>query len=320
MSKSAQPEIPTGVLADMGIALARFRCGQLRLIFREKPTQDHGIDAEIEILEGEKATGRLVSAQIKCGPSYFKTQTQEAVTFYFEPRHYEYWTSHSLPVIAILVDPEQELCLWETISEKNIQPTSNRYKIQIPKKQTLTNAWREKLVDLATPIVSSSAFELFDEADVSTGGVRRVSYYARLNYVEKGWTREEVRQLLLQLTSEARASEYFKNSISRKVHEGSSAQVVWVYLYQSEHDRNSANYIVKAVWIDPGLPKEFWPIDSKIKRDLSGLYIDWNENSSEQIRLLNELRASKAVYLQSVNSKLYIIDSVLTKYQTMCKD
>lgn len=44
---------------------------ELESIFRERPTDDYGIDAQIEIVETGTATGRLLAVQIKSGLSYF---------------------------------------------------------------------------------------------------------------------------------------------------------------------------------------------------------------------------------------------------------
>lgn len=314
MDSHTQQSIPTGVLGDMGVALARFRCGQMGLIFREKPTQDHGIDAEIEILVGEKATGRLVSAQIKCGPSYFKEADDETVTFRFEEDHYLYWKSHSLPVIGVLVDHETETCYWCAISSETVKSTGKGYKVEVPKTQILNLHSRQALIDLATPIVSPAAFEVFDEEDVSTGIARRVSHYVRLNANERPWTKHSIRQLILQVTSEARASQYFRNEISAAHHTGSLAQVVWVYVYQSESHRNLGAYIARAIWIDPDLPEEFRPIGFNGESDESGLTIQWNHDFENIVKLIDEQRATKAEFTKYVTDRIYVTASVVLKY------
>lgn len=44
---------------------------QLRWLFREQPTEDYGIDAHTEVVDGEEVTGRLLALQIKSGSSWF---------------------------------------------------------------------------------------------------------------------------------------------------------------------------------------------------------------------------------------------------------
>lgn len=40
---------------------------QIGLIFREQPTDDYGIDAQIEIIDNNYASGKLIAVQIKSG-------------------------------------------------------------------------------------------------------------------------------------------------------------------------------------------------------------------------------------------------------------
>ena len=40
-------------------------------IFREQPISDYGIDAQIELIDEETVTGKLVALQIKSGASWF---------------------------------------------------------------------------------------------------------------------------------------------------------------------------------------------------------------------------------------------------------
>lgn len=311
----SKSSIPSGVLGDMGVALARFRCGQMRLIFREKPSQDHGIDAEIEILDGERATGRLLSAQIKCGPSHFRESTDHSITFRFEERHYRYWMSHSLPVIGILVDHQKEVCYWSPLTSDTIESTGSGYKVEVPRAQILNLDSRVQLVDLATPIISSTTYELVDEEDVSTAGARRISHYVRLNASERAWTRHSVRQLILQVASLARTSRYFRNEHTEAAHQNKAAQVVWVYVYQSDKHRVLGAYIARALWVDPQLPGELRPIGFDGETDPSGMTIDWNDNFQELVSLIDAARASKAEYLSFLKTRLYVAESFILKYQ-----
>jgi hypothetical protein len=46
---------------------------ELGWIFREQPTSDHGIDAQVEVVGSRSdVTGRLIALQIKSGKSYFR--------------------------------------------------------------------------------------------------------------------------------------------------------------------------------------------------------------------------------------------------------
>ncbi|WP_408954255.1 DUF4365 domain-containing protein, partial [Kribbella solani] len=52
-------------------------------LFREQPTEDYGIDAQVEIVDGDKVRGRLLAFQIKSGESWFDQPT--AGGWWFRP-------------------------------------------------------------------------------------------------------------------------------------------------------------------------------------------------------------------------------------------
>lgn len=51
-----------------GIAIVQqIVANELRWLFREQPTDDYGIDAQLEVVKDGTATGRLIATQIKSG-------------------------------------------------------------------------------------------------------------------------------------------------------------------------------------------------------------------------------------------------------------
>jgi hypothetical protein len=104
-------------------------------IFRAQPEADFGIDAQVEIYEHGRATGKLIALQIKSGPSYFKRINIRTgmLTYYIDESHLRYWVDHSLPVFLILENPESGLILWQRVTaERAITTGADRHKILIP--------------------------------------------------------------------------------------------------------------------------------------------------------------------------------------------
>jgi len=314
MPTGSDEKLPPGIVGDMGIALTRFRCGQIGQIFREKPTQDHGIDSEIEIVENGLATGRLIAVQVKCGDSYFDEPTDEGFVFRFSARHYDYWVRHSLPVIGVLVDYKREVCYWSIISEQSVRSAGDSYKAVVSSSQTISADFASRLIDIATPVIPGTSFQVFSEQDQSTGPTRRVSRYVRLNASEKRWSKEAVRQLILQMTSDARSSTYYRNSISENTHKDRVAEVVWVYIYRSENDRDTGSFIARSIWIDPDLSVDFHPTGFGEETDVSGLSIDWNDKFHEMVSLIDEMRSTKSEYIKYAKSVLDLLRPILNKY------
>lgn len=108
-------------------------------IFREQPVSDFGIDAQVEIVEHDEPTGKLIGLQIKTGASYFRKRGDDYV-FYGELRHLDYWSRHSLPVFLILHDPDKDLTLWQKVERHLAEVTDTGWSITIPAANTLTAA------------------------------------------------------------------------------------------------------------------------------------------------------------------------------------
>lgn len=123
---------------------------ELRWIFRELGIQDFGVDAHIEIMGENYATGKLIAVQIKCGESYFKESNSDCVTFRFDKKHYTYWTNYSIPVIVVLVHPKSLEVIWEVVDKDTvIQVNDHSYKVIINRKNQFNASAREKLLSLS---------------------------------------------------------------------------------------------------------------------------------------------------------------------------
>ena len=90
----------------VGVSAVSKCVSQLGLIFREQPTDDYGIDAQIETFDKDYASGKLIAVQIKSGDSFFNELKDDKIIFRGEKKHYDYWINHSLPVIIVLYIPK----------------------------------------------------------------------------------------------------------------------------------------------------------------------------------------------------------------------
>lgn len=76
---------------------------------------DLGNDAYVEFVVEESATGCCVALQIKSGISYRTGSGRYA--FQSDRDHFEYWASHTLPVLAVIFDPEKRMAAWVDITD-----------------------------------------------------------------------------------------------------------------------------------------------------------------------------------------------------------
>ncbi|PEU81492.1 hypothetical protein CN394_11050 [Bacillus anthracis] len=121
--------------------------------FRKQHEGDYGIDAHFEIIENGNVTGRLIAAQIKCGKSYVKEYDDHFV-YYGKFKHLLYWLEHSLPVIVVYVEENDDVsrvptCYWVEVKKEKIKTLKESWKIRIPKEQILHKDCIDKLSEVS---------------------------------------------------------------------------------------------------------------------------------------------------------------------------
>jgi hypothetical protein len=121
-------------LGDRGVRMVDHIISEdLRWIFRDLRKADLGIDAQIELVSPDKhGTGRLIAAQIKCGPSFFTEPTEAGFVFRGKSKHLQYWIEHSLPVLVILCNPADGKCYWQEVSGASSEPLKKGWKLVVP--------------------------------------------------------------------------------------------------------------------------------------------------------------------------------------------
>ncbi|WP_422750512.1 DUF4365 domain-containing protein [Micromonospora sp. WMMD1219] len=123
---------------------------ELGWLFRDQPTEDYGIDAQAEVVDGENVRGRLLALQIKSGMSWFKEAGPEGWWFRPDAEHVAYWLNHSLPVLVVLYHPETGRCHWQFVNRKTLQETSTAsWKLLVPEAQVLDASARKTLREAA---------------------------------------------------------------------------------------------------------------------------------------------------------------------------
>jgi len=125
--------------------------GEAGWLYREQPTEDYGIDAQVEIVDRNGPTGALIGIQIKSGSSYFDEETEGAYVFRSNDTHIRYWLGHALPVILVLYDPRKNTLYWEVVSEDTIQSTGRGWRIDVPKENILSDQSLSRLHSLTQP-------------------------------------------------------------------------------------------------------------------------------------------------------------------------
>lgn len=122
---------------------------KLGWFFREQPILDYGIDAQAEVVaDDDLVTGQLLALQIKGGNSWFSKPYSGGWTFYGDSNHLAYWLGHSLPVIVVIVDDDDN-AFWEQVTPSTTSETQEGFALKIPSSQPLDATARDKLLAVA---------------------------------------------------------------------------------------------------------------------------------------------------------------------------
>ncbi|ABO23560.1 DUF4365 domain-containing protein [Shewanella loihica] len=106
-------------------------------LFREQMVHDYGIDAHVETTNENYPTGQLIAIQIKSGMSFFSEENENSYIFRTEDKHIEYWSNHTLPVILVLYNTDDDILYWQDVNEDTVISTGKGWKIEVPKTHVL---------------------------------------------------------------------------------------------------------------------------------------------------------------------------------------
>lgn len=287
-------------------------------IFREQPISDYGIDAHIEVVEGEEVTGKLIALQIKSGVSWFKESTTQGYVFRGDNEHLKYWIEHSLPVLIILHNPKNKSSYWQAIKKENVIPTGKGWKIIVPGNQRINPGMNVDLKRLINKLHTHNSYTISQIDDVSHGLAKRYSLRVILN---KEYTQSEIINLIKKLTTESANCEYHRNEMTRGHWRNKAAHVVWLFIYPSAEDERNNNFICQTEWISEQIPQEGKPSQIEGEEISDRLKVKWNYDYLTWSKFNEENTVDKETFVQNVNNlaeKISILlvsaESALNKY------
>lgn len=248
-------------IEDLGISYVYSIIAKMGFLFREQTKHDYGIDIQFETTtEAEKGSGRLIAAQIKSGVSYFKTQTENEITFYADEYHIKYWAEHDLPILLILYNPDTDLAFWCDVKEyisKNPQLLMGApYHIHVPK----TNLFDVSIKDIVEEIALHRSdrlslerkwYDLISYDDNSVGQAKR---YSAEILVGPDTGKSAIRLAVFQATKYLQTLVEHASERQEKYWGNQAPHVVTLFVYREYSDKVQHNWIARSRWIDPNRP------------------------------------------------------------------
>ena len=293
----------------IGIHAVGLAATDLKIIFRELPTSDQGIDGQFELTGSDgRANGRLIAVQIKAGQSWFEDDTEDAIVFRPSERHRILWLDHSLPVIVILCHPDSQECFCEIVSDETCYSTGEGWRIDIPKAKTLNS--KEPLEAIAAPVAATSDFTVARTEDVSHGLARRISLDIVVHPTTKPMSKIQLGAIVRAAVRLGQKTDYARNKESAVAHAGKSADMVLGFVYLREVDRSAAQWVCRFQWTSRSIDERARYEGVPGEVDSDGLVIEWCLERP-LAKLLDESRYDKGEYLRLVDRLLDKVPHVI---------
>ena len=109
----------------LGVAKLEELFAQCGWLFREQLVEDVGIDAQVEFVQDDIPTGKLIAIQVKSGESYFTEMSAGSIVYRPSTKHVRYWLKYSLPVIVVLCSPSEDALYWSRVQKEVLEETES---------------------------------------------------------------------------------------------------------------------------------------------------------------------------------------------------
>ena len=303
---------PTSHTERQAVALAQLQFESLGLYFRPLDVHDFGIDAQVELDDGDAPSGELLGVQIKGGPSWFQEYDSQEDAFVFREtaKHFSYWLDHCLPNIVVLCDLETRQAFWQRITRHTVVSTGKGRKLLVPKAQQVQADSLEKLKQIATRVVPCYRYSILSQSDTSWAGAKRYSIKVLLNGT---LTKAEIADVVRQVVREHIGSSYYRDQVVEDHWRDSDAHVIFVYIYPSLEDEKSANFICRCLWLSPLLDAANAPMALSGESTGDNIVTEWSLSHQEMADFWNSRRIRKEDFLRGFNAIKGELKSVMIR-------
>jgi len=132
--------------------VARIVENDLGWLFTRSQAREYGIDGYAEVVTSGFVTGRLLALQIKGGPYQFRRPERDGSgwPFWASSDHLHYWLGYALPVLVILVRPDDGAAFWQVIRPETIRENAKGFTVTVPAAHRLDGSAAAPLTAIAT--------------------------------------------------------------------------------------------------------------------------------------------------------------------------
>lgn len=313
---------------DLGISFVHNQVARMGFFFREQSKHDFGIDAHIETVDmNGRGSGRNIAVQIKSGSSYIKVDQEGNIVHYTDERHIRYWAEHSLPVLLVVYNPEQEIAWWcdvkTYISRHPSLLSQGPCRVVLPGTQQFNVESKDAFAELATVpqsplILDRQYFSVISLDDISTAQAKR--YRAEILV---GNVNNDVVRLAIYQATEHLKHVVEHSSDHRAAHWGDQQpHLVTLFVYRDLDDKAHTNWVARSIWRDPNSAGAKLVNFGKMNDYTEDIEIDFADKQKLQVwrQFISERGITKYQFLKKVERWITISDDLVAQAVTLTQE
>lgn len=301
----------------LGVQIVGLKFERFGYIFREQTVTDCGIDAQIELIDEENATGKLIAVQIKSGKSWFKESNGQGYVYRGDMAHLDYWLHYSLPVLIVLCDVEEDECYWQAVTQNTVIYTKGAWKIEVPKNQKINAGMHVDMKRLLHKMPVHKSYTISSIDENSHNAAKRYSLRVVLN---KEHTQAELIDVVKQCTLEAINCEYHRSDITRNRWSGTPAHVVWLFVFPTSEDEKNNNFICRSEWFSDNLAPNFLPAPNGGEDIGLNIKVVWDDNYLTNSQFNADHSISKEKFILAATGVKNLVNPLICQLSSRLKD
>ena len=284
--------------STLGINFTRSLVQSRNCIFQEIHLEnDVGNDAYIEFIKSEFTTGCCIGVQIKSGESYIR-QSDGVLLLKADKSHFEYWSSHVLPIAAIIYDPNSRRAVWCDVTDYlKLNPhviKNGPYNIEISPQQ----------------VFDEDNFDIFADHF--------------LNYKEE-YSQELNFALALEKLSRVDDVSDSYDAIKSLFSFHRERTSTWFYLictFQLFGGHPAFQFLVQLLSLLPGHPDIFWHSDNIFAESIKSQAVEVLKGcfGKKEVRLLLSAIDENGIQRGCIGQGVHSIITIVTEYENILED
>lgn len=168
-------------------------------------------------------------------------------------------------------------------------------------------------ISLIISLNEEAQHHVLEHRDVSHGPAKR--YVADI-WTDRHYTKPTLRKVIEKVIGQLKNSNVYRSKITEGLFGSQAADVVWVFVYFDEFDRQTHNWYCRAQWISSRLLKQFRPMEWKGEKH-GEIVIDWRTDYEAQRTFWLEQQGSKAEWIQRIENLLPQMDGLMSQARSL---